>query len=41
MVDIDTLREKFLNEINLASDLDQLNAVRIDALGKKLSLIHI
>ena len=35
MLDIDTLREKFLKNINMASDLDQLNAVRIDALGKK------
>ena len=35
MVDIDTLREKFLKDITLAGDLDQLNAVRIDALGKK------
>ena len=35
MVDIDSLREKFLKDINLAGDLDHLNAVRIDALGKK------
>ena len=35
MADIDTLREKFLKDITLAGDLDQLNTVRIDALGKK------
>ena len=35
MVDIDTLRDKFLKNINMAGDLDQLNAVRVDALGKK------
>ena len=35
MVDIDTLRDKFLKNINMAGDLDQLDAVRVDALGKK------
>ena len=35
MVDIDTPRNKFLKNIKMAGDLDQLNAVRVDALGKK------
>ena len=34
MADIELLREKFLEDINQASDIDQLNAVKIRALGK-------
>ena len=34
MADIELLREKFLEDINQANDLNQLNAVKIQALGK-------
>ena len=35
MADIDYLREKFLKEIQAASDLAQLNEIKVFALGKK------
>ncbi|MBT5798727.1 MAG: phenylalanine--tRNA ligase subunit alpha, partial [Alphaproteobacteria bacterium] len=35
MADIDSLREKFLSDINQAENLDQLTSVKVDALGKK------
>ena len=35
MADIDYLKEKFLSDISQASDLEQLNEIKIAALGKK------
>ena len=35
MADINFLKEKFLGDISQASDLEQLNEVKIAALGKK------
>ena len=36
MADINYLKEKFLSDISQASDLEQLNEVKIAALGKKV-----
>lgn len=35
MADINYLKEKFLSDISQASDLEQLNEIKIAALGKK------